>query len=153
MSDRHEPQTQPPAAYLDRSAADWLAGLRSNDALERRLAAYALGEIGPTAKVLAQTELLAALGDAEPFVRVWAAAALARVAPESIPQALASLVDATGAEVYWIRSLAAWQLGRLGPATPGIDAALPPLEALRNDPDRNVRTEAEHACKRLRRNS
>lgn len=130
-----------------RPVEEWLLWLRSHDALERRLAAYALGEIGPAAKKLAQADLLAALDDTERFVRVWAAAALARVAPENLRLAMSSLAAATFDEVYWIRSLAAWHLGRLGPATPDIDVAMP---ALLHDEDRNFRIEADIACKRLR---
>ena len=66
-------------AYLGTSIADWVGELSSSDPLQRRLGAYALGEIGPAATE-AVSDLAAAVLDPVGFVRVWAAA-LARVAP------------------------------------------------------------------------
>ena len=67
-------------AYIGTSVPDWVRELSSSDPLQRRLGAYALGEIGPAATE-AVSDLAAALQDPVAFVRVWAAAALARVAP------------------------------------------------------------------------
>ncbi len=36
-------------SYLGVATGDWVAALKSSDSLERRLAAHALGEIGPAA--------------------------------------------------------------------------------------------------------
>ena len=66
--------------YLGTSIAGWVGALSSSDPLQRRLGAYALGEIGPAASE-AVPNLAAALEDPVGFVRVWAAAALAQVAP------------------------------------------------------------------------
>ena len=63
-------------AYIGTSVPDWVRELSSSDPLQRRLGAYALGEIGPAATE-AVSDLAAALQDPVAFVRVWAAAALA----------------------------------------------------------------------------
>jgi HEAT repeat protein len=127
-------------SYLGVATADWVAALKSSDALERRLAAHALAEIGRTAweAVPALTE---ALRDPVSFVRMWAAAALARVEPEN-PEAISALIAGTRDQIYFVRSLAAWHLGRLGPQHPGIEAAVPELRELLNDNDRSVHVEA-----------
>ena len=80
-------------SYLGVATGDWVAALKSSDSLERRLAAHALGEIGPAARE-AVPALIEALRDPESFVRVWAAAALARVQPEN-PDANPALVAGT----------------------------------------------------------
>jgi HEAT repeat protein len=128
------------ATYLGTSIAGWMAALSSRDPLERRLGAYALGEIGPAASEAAPN-LAAALEDPVGFVRVWAAAALAQVAPSG-GVSVAVLIAELGSELAFIRSLAAWHLGRLGPAFPGIDQALHPLRRLTDDEDPSVRAEA-----------
>ena len=120
--------------------ASWVAALKSSDALERRLAAHALAEIGRAARE-AVPALTEALRDSESFVRVWAAAALARVEPENL-NAIPALIAGTRDETYFVRSLSAWHLGRLGPQHPGIQAALPELRELLNDNDPSARAEA-----------
>ncbi len=127
-------------AYLGTSIAEWVGALSSSDPLERRLGAYALGEIGPAASE-AVPNLAAALEDSVGFVRVWAAAALARVAP-SCGESVTVLIAELGDELAFVRSLAAWHLGRLGPAFPGIDRALLPLRPLAGDRDPSVQAEA-----------
>ncbi len=127
-------------AYLGTSTADWVGALSSGDPLQRRLAAYALGEIGPAASEVA-SNLATALADPVGFVRVWAAAALAQVAP-SRGESLAVLIAELDNELAFVRSLAAWHLGRLGPVLPGIDQALLPLRRLADDRDPSVRAEA-----------
>ena len=127
-------------AYLGTPLADWVGELLSSDPLQRRLGAYALGEIGPAATEAA-SDLAAALQDPVGFVRVWAAAALARVAPlggESVTVLIAEL----GNEHAFVRSLAAWHLGRLGPAFPAIEQAVLPLRQQAGDKDPSVRVEA-----------
>src|ERR1700756_2386568 len=127
-------------AYLGTSVADWAGELSSSDPLQRRLGAYALGEIGPAATE-AVSDLAAALQDPVGFVRVGAAAALARAGPpggERVPYLLAEL----GNHLASVRGLAAWHLGLLGPAFPGIEQALLPLRQLAGDKDPSVRVEA-----------
>jgi len=114
--------------------------LSSSDPLQRRLGAYALGEIGPAASE-AMPDLAAALEDPVGFVRVWAAAALARVAPSG-GESVTVLIAELGNELAFVRSLAAWHLGRLGPAFPGIERALLPLRQLAGDRDPSVGAEA-----------
>jgi HEAT repeat protein len=134
-------------SYLGIAAGDWVATLKSSDSLERRLAAHALGEIGPAARE-AVPALIEALRDAEGFVRVWAAAALARVQPEN-PDAIPALVAGTREGISFVRSLAAWHLGRIGPGHPGIDAAVREVGELLNDNDPSVRAEALVALENL----
>ena len=136
-------------AYLGISIADWVGELSSSDPLQRRLGAYALGEIGPAATD-AMSDLATTLKDPVGFVRVWAAAALARVSPqggESVTVLSAELSN----EFAFVRSLAAWHLGRLGPAFPGIEQALLPLRQLEADEDPSVRVEAALALGMLER--
>ncbi|MBV8472391.1 MAG: HEAT repeat domain-containing protein [Hyphomicrobiales bacterium] len=127
-------------AYLGISTAGWVGALSSSDPLQRRLGAYALGEIGAAAGEV-ESNLAAALDDPEGFVRVWAAAALAQVAP-SRDEPVAVLIAELSDEFAFVRSLAAWHLGRLGPSLPGIDQALLPLRRLTDDRDPSVRAEA-----------
>jgi HEAT repeat protein len=126
--------------YLGTSIAGWVETLSSSDSLQRRLGAYALGEIGPAASEAAPN-LAMALEDPVGFVRVWAAAALAQVAPSG-GESVAVLIAELGNELAFVRSLAAWHLGRLGPAFPGIDQAVLPLRRLVGDTDPSVRAEA-----------
>jgi HEAT repeat protein len=128
-------------AYLGTSVQDWVRELSSSDPLQRRLGAYALGEIGPAATE-AMSDLAATLQDPVAFVRVWAAAALARVAPW-VGKSVTVLITELGNELAFVRSLAAWHLGRLGPAFPGIEQGLIPLRQLEGgDKDPSVRVEA-----------
>ena len=134
-------------SYLGVATGDWVAALKSSDALERRLAAHALAEIGPAVRE-AVPALIETLQDPESFVRVWAAAALARVQPEN-PEAIHALVAGTHDRIYFVRSLAAWHLGRLGPTHPGIKSVVPELRELLNDSDPSVRAEALVAMENL----
>jgi hypothetical protein len=127
-------------AYLGTSITDWVGELSSSDPLQRRLGAYALGEIG-LAATEAESDLAAALQDPVGFVRVWVAAALARVAPPG-GESVSVLIAELGNELAFVRSLAAWHLGRLGSAFPGIEEALFPLRQLAEDKDPSVRVEA-----------
>lgn len=136
------------ATYLDVPAKEWEEKLRSRDPLERRLGAYALGEIGPEAEESVST-LGDVLGDSESFVRVWAAASLARITPENPAPALSALVQALKDEEYFVRSLAAWHLSRLPHDLPGLEEVVPELKKLEEDPDRNVRVECCAALRRL----
>ena len=133
-------------SYLEIATDYWVAALKSSDSLERRLAAHALGEIGPAARE-AVPALIEALRDPESFVRVWAAAALARVQPEN-PDAISALVAGTHDGISFVRSLAAWHLGRLGPGHLGIESVVPELHEL-NDNDPSVRAEALVALENL----
>src|SRR6516225_4042380 len=95
-------------AYLGTSIAGWAGELSSRDPLQRRLGAYALGEIGPAATEAA-SDLAAALQDPVGFVRVWAAAALARVAPPDGESVTVLIAWATS-----LPSSAAWRPGTSG---------------------------------------
>jgi HEAT repeat protein len=134
--------------YLGRPARDWVELLRSHDPLRRRLAAHALGEIGPGVPRGAVQALSLALRDEAPFVRVWAAAALARVDPGGAAS-LSVLLEGTTAPAAFVRSLSAWHLGRVGGRLPAAATALPRLAALLEDPDANVRVEAGLALRAL----
>lgn len=134
--------------YLGEGTGHWVGLLASDDPLERRLGAYALGEIGPAATD-AVPALQATLDDPIDFVRVWAADALVKAGGGEEP--VQALIDATGGERDFVRSLAAWFLGRIGPGHPGIDAAVPALQGLLHDDDPSVRTEADVALGRLER--
>ena len=134
-------------SYLGVATGDWVAALKSNDPVERRLAAYALGEVGPAARE-AVPALIEALLDPASFVRVWAAAALARVQPEN-PDAIRALAAATHDGISFVRSLAAWHLGCLGPSHLGIEWVTPDLRELLNDDDPSVRAEALAALENL----
>jgi HEAT repeat protein len=111
-------------AYLGTSIADWVKELSSSDPLQRRLGAYALGEIGPAA-IEATSDLAAALQDPVAFVRVWAAAALARVAPLG-GESVTVLIVELGNELAFVRSLAAWHLGSPRSGLPGDRTSSPP---------------------------
>lgn len=141
--------TSNPPAYLEEPTQHWIETLKSEDALMRRLASYALGMIGPSGGPASVSALDRAIDDPEPFVRVWAAAALARVKPDS-DRVAPALASAMASDPAFLRSLGAWHVGRIGCGMPGSDSALGRLEALRHDADPSVRSEAELSLKRLR---
>ncbi len=138
--------------YLEMPASHWLKALKDRDPLVRRLAAYALGEIGSLAKEKAILSLTVALKDDKSFVRVWAAAALFRVDPDN-RTAISALIAGMKDELSYVRSLAVWHLGRLVPGTPGAKEVLLELQELLGDRDASVRMEASGALKRLRSRS
>ena len=118
--------------YLGTSVADWVGALSSGDPLQRRLAAYALGEIGPAAEGEVASLLASALEDpsgsyASGPRRPW------RRSRRHVGMSVAVLIAELGNELAFVRSLAAWHLGRLGPDLPGIDQALLPLRRLADD--------------------
>jgi HEAT repeat protein len=135
--------------YLGRPAREWAAQLKSDDPLERRLAVYALGEIGPAARQ-AEEQFAAVLDDPVNFVRVWAAAALAKVSPTD-ERSVAVLLEALGDRQGFVRSLAAWHLGRIGGSLPSEAGCVAHVRPLLEDRDPSVRTEAELALRRLQR--
>jgi HEAT repeat protein len=138
---------QPPGTYLDGTSADWLGLVDSGDPVERRLAVYALGEIGrPDSETV--TALRERLEDPMSFVRVWAAAALRRVEPRS-QEALATLVAATRDEQHFVRSLAAWMLART--TSEAAEEVIETLNGMLDDRDASVRAEATAAIERLQR--
>ncbi|RUL89250.1 HEAT repeat domain-containing protein [Tautonia sociabilis] len=137
--------------YLGVPASSWVALLRSEDPLTRRLAAHALGMIGPAAREVSVPALAEAIEkDEASFVRVWSASALAKVDPDD-PRALAGLRAAMRDELNFVRSLGAWFLGRVGPRLPERDEALADLDRLREDEDPSVRAETEVALRILRK--
>jgi len=128
-----------PATYLGKDETAWAHTLQHSDPILRRLAVYALGEIGPQAQG-GVPALRAALQDPVNWVRVWAAAAVAKVTNER--SAVTALVVEQHAPQAFVRSLVAWHLGRLGANFPGIEAGIDALEHLRDDDDPSVRAEA-----------
>lgn len=134
------------ATYLGQDADSWAQKLTDRDPVLRRLAIYALGEIGPQAKAVASA-LDAGLQDPIDWVRVWTAASLAKMTGDR--RALTSLVAEIRSPEAFVRSLAAWHLGRLGANFPGIEAGIEALQRLRDDDDPSVRAEAEIALRTL----
>jgi HEAT repeat protein len=128
-----------PATYLGKDGTEWAQTLQHSDPILRRLAVYALGEIGPQAQG-GVPALRAALQDPVNWVRVWAAAAFAKVTNDR--RAVAVLVAEQHALQAFVRSLVAWHLGRLGANFPGIEAGIDALQQLRDDDDPSVRAEA-----------
>jgi HEAT repeat protein len=124
---------------LGKDATEWAHTLQHSDPLLRRLAVYALGEIGPQAQG-AVPALRLALQDPVNWVRVWAAAAFAKVTEDR--RAVAVLVAERHAPEAFVRSLVAWHLGRLGATFPGIEAGIEALQQLRADDDPSVQAEA-----------
>ena len=128
-----------PATYLGKDGTEWAHTLQHSDPILRRLAVYALGEIGPQAPG-GGPALRGALQDPVNWVRVWAAAAFAKVTDDR--SAVALLVAERHAPQAFVRSLVAWHLGRLGPNFPGIQAGIDALQQLREDDDPSVQAEA-----------
>jgi hypothetical protein len=125
--------------YLGKGIMEWAHTLEHSDPVLRRLAVYALGEIGPQAQA-AVPALRVALQDQANWVRVWAAAAFAKVTEDR--SAVALLIAEMQAPEAFVRSLVAWHLGRLGANFPGIEAGIDTLQQLLKDDDPNVQVEA-----------
>lgn len=136
------------ASYLDKDAAVWAQILGDRDPVVRRLAVYALGEIGAAGMGLAPA-LEAGLHDGVNWVRVWAAAAFGKATREH--RAVDLLIAEMGAPEAFVRSLVAWHLGRLGTEYPGIERGIDALQRLLDDPDPSVRIEADLALQSLQR--
>ena len=134
------------ARYLGKDARAWAAMLAEGDPVLRRLAVFALGEIGAAGHDVAPA-LEIGLRDAVDWVRVWAAAALARATGDR--RAVDVLIAEATAPEAFVRSLVAWHIGRLGGEFPGIEDGIDAVERLLEDPDRNVRTEATLALQSL----
>jgi HEAT repeat protein len=134
------------ATYLGKDATAWVQTLEHSDPVRRRLAVYALGEIGPQAQAVVPA-LRGGLQDPVNWVRVWAAAALAKVTADR--SAVAVLVAEMRAPQAFVRSLVAWHLGRLGADFPGIEAGVNALQQLRDDDDPSVQAEAWVALQAL----
>jgi HEAT repeat protein len=134
------------ATYLGKSGTAWAHTLEHSDPVLRRLAVYALGEIGPPAQA-AVAALRVALQDPVNWVRVWAAAAFAKVTEDRT--AVTLLVAEMRAPEAFVRSLVAWHLGRLGADFPGIEAGMNALQQLRDDDDPSVQAEACAALQTL----
>jgi HEAT repeat protein len=134
------------ATYLGRDAAAWAQLLAQNDPVQRRLAVYALGEIGPRAQPVFPA-LDAALQDQVNWVRVWTAAAYAKATGDR--RAVALLIAEIQAPEAFVRSLVAWHLCRLGTEFPGIEAGIDALRQLLDDDDPSVRVEAALALQAL----
>ncbi len=134
------------ATYLGKDGTAWAQTLAHDDPVQRRLAVYALGEIGPQAQPVVPA-LDAALQDQVNWVRVWAAAAFAKASGD--PRAVALLIAEIQAPEAFVRSLVAWHLGRLGAEFPGIEAGIDALRQLLDDEGPSVRIEAALALQVL----
>ena len=132
--------------YLGQGITAWAHTLEHSDPVLRRLAAYALGEIGPPAQA-AVPALSVVLQDPDNWVRVWAAAAFAKVTADR--SAVALLVAEMRAPQAFVRSLVAWHLGRLGADFPGIEVGIDALQQLLEDDNPSVRAEAGVALQTL----
>ncbi|GIW81009.1 MAG: hypothetical protein KatS3mg105_2816 [Gemmatales bacterium] len=142
------PKQQP--KYLDKTVKEWIKTLEQGDALLRRLAVYALGEMGPDAKdAIPALKKVLTSKDEESFVKVWAAAALAKIDPKN-ELIVPTLRDCMHDEEFgFVRSLAAWHAGR-NRHLPGVLALQKDLENLiDSDPDQNVQAEAKIALLRM----
>jgi HEAT repeat protein len=133
-------------AYLGKGITEWAHILEHSDPVLRRLAVYALGEIGPPARVVVPA-LRVVLQDPCNWVRVWAASAFARVTADR--SAVALLVAEMRAPEAFVRSLVAWHLGRLGVDFPGIEAGIEALQQLLEDGNPSVQAEAGVALQTL----
>ena len=133
-------------AYLGKGITEWAHTLEHSDPVLRRLAVYALGEIGPPARVVVSA-LRVVLQDPCNWVRVWAASAFARVTEDR--SAIALLVAEMHAPEAFVRSLVAWHLGRLGADFPGIEVGIEALQQLLKDDNPSVRAEAGIALQSL----
>jgi HEAT repeat protein len=147
----------------DETVEGLLKAMRNPDA--RRVAAWALGEIGEPAKA----GLLKALYDPEPMLRFAASDALARIGASAVPELLAALRGGNDN----VRADAARSLTQIGePAVPGLveslryddmavrraagsalmemgDAAVPALERSLRNPDRKIAREARQILQRI----
>jgi HEAT repeat protein len=109
-------------ARLRERVAHYAERLRARDPSDRRLAAEALGEIGPAAAP-AVAALTKALTDADPKVRELSAHALGQIAPAAEP-AMAALIKVLADPEPELRRRAAHALGEIGPAAAPAVAAL-----------------------------
>ena len=132
--------------YLGQGITEWSHILEHSAPVRRRLAVYALGEIGPPARVVVPA-LRVVLQDPCNWVRVWAASAFARVTEDR--SAVALLVAEMRAPEAFVRSLVAWHLGRLGVDFSGIEAGIEALQQLLEDDNPSVRAEAGVALQTL----
>lgn len=121
--------------------------LSSRDAGTRLRAAKALGELKREA-VPALAALNVALADGDADVRRAALAAVRRIQPDARPtkEMIQAYVTDFADPDDGVRLLAVRGLGRLGPAA---NAAIPEVEKLLADPDRDVRRAAADAIVRL----
>jgi HEAT repeat protein len=119
------------------------AALAPPDVETRYHVARALARVGPSA-ARAVPVLQDTLSDADAEVRmeaVWALAAIGPAAASAVPALLRALEDADAQ----VRAAAAWALAHVGAGR----AAVPALQPLSRDPDRDVREAAEAASRRL----
>jgi HEAT repeat protein len=134
--------------YLNKGTEVWVKDLTDKDPVARRLAVYALGEIGPTARSAAP-QVRRLLEDKESFVRVWAANAVAKIEPEKKQDAIATLESGLKDEAGFVRSLSVSFLGTLGSDCIGIESVLLALRGSLTDSDESVRSEATLAIKKI----
>ena len=101
-----------------------LEALKDGDAGVRRVAAEALGRIGPGAQE-AIPELIKALKDKHEYVRIRAAEVLGSIGPE-VKEVVPALIEALKDKHAYVRMRAAEALGSIGP-----EAKEPPLRSSR----------------------
>ncbi|HEV3440130.1 MAG TPA: HEAT repeat domain-containing protein [Gemmata sp.] len=121
--------------------------LRSRDSSQRLRAVKALGNLGPAARY-AVSNIMEALSDTDADVRRSAIASIRLIVPDAKPTE--AIVRALAADLTdpdaGIRFLAVRALGRAGQLAAGASAA---IDALRNDPDPDVRKAAVEALSRI----
>jgi HEAT repeat protein len=135
---------EPP--YQGRTVSQWLERLKDPDALVRREAAFALGEIGMGAKG-AVPALGGALKDPDVRVRRSAADALGEIgvaAKAGVPALIDALKDVRNPPD--VLGAAAWALGEMGPEARSAVPAL--IDALKGSNDR-LRKEAAAALQKI----
>ncbi|MEV6678201.1 HEAT repeat domain-containing protein [Streptomyces erythrochromogenes] len=138
------------STYLGRPETYWVELLSSPDLLERRLGAYALGEIGSCTEGTAAQLHAVMRSDPSSFVRVWAAGSLMKTGHHHVG-ALQGLLAACGDDLAFVRSLAVWMLGRLELGDADTASALIAVQDRLEDDDRSVREEAGIAERRMER--
>lgn len=120
--------------------------LEEGDGCARKIACFALGEIGTTGQIgdAAVVGLVRAVADPEPAVRVNAVEALGLL--PATPASIAALTTAIADTEEEVRFSAALSLARLGPAA---DQAVPALSEALHDSNRYVPGYAVEALERI----
>jgi HEAT repeat protein len=130
---------------VEGDALDELRVLSSTGtAVQRKMAAYCLRDLGTRLPAVEQT-LLAAVEDADPGVRMAAMSALARLSSDRVAVAQ-RLVRLLGDPDPGVRRAAAATLGAVGQRS---DTVLTALRAAAASPDRSLRRAAERSLRRL----
>ena len=105
-------------AVAERSVADWIGDLKSDDTDQRSRAAAALGKLGPAAKD-AVAPLHEMLKDKQPGLRRAAAEALGKIGPDA-KAAVPTLVGLSQDRNANVREQSLLALSRIDPQGPGV---------------------------------